>query len=153
MRARKYNKKITFYSTLSQSDGFGGNTIVNYSILNTWANLQTLDKFRFRNVDFGDIDLSNSVIVTMRKRNDFQIDYKKMFFKYRNYDYVISDRAVNKNFQDDEITFLAIRQNEVVARNNAYDIYSLYAQSILNENGGVLQQSDCTLDEIKELLQ
>ena len=150
-RAREYTKKISIYSSGTVSDGFGGNTITNYKLLDTFAKLETLDKFKYRNIDFGDIDMANSLVVTIRKRSDFQLDYKNMYFEYRGQRYTISDRSFNKNFYDDYIQFLALNQNEVVNKLNTFNVYQMFANSVLNETSGVLQESSCTISQIRAL--
>lgn len=151
-RAREYSKKISIYSSGASPDGFGGNTITNFKLLDVFAKLETLDKFKYRNIDFGDIDMSNSLMVTIRKRSDFDLDYKNMYIVYRGYRYVISDRGINYDFHDDYIRFTALRQNEIVEGVKLFDIYQGFAQATLGETSGVLQSESCTISQIRALL-
>ncbi len=150
-RAREYNKKISIYSSGSVPNEFAGNSIVNFKLLDTFAKLETLDKFKYRNIDFGDIDMANSLVVTIRKRSDFQLDYKNMFVIYRNQRYTISDRGFNNDFQDNYIQFLALNENRVNSNAGLFTIYQNFVQSVLAENG-TLQKESCTLAQIKALL-
>lgn len=151
-RAREYNKKISIYSSGAIPDGYGGSTITNFKLLDSFAKLETLDKFKYRNIDFGDIDMANSLVVTMRYRSDFKLDYKNMFVMYRNQRYTISDRGFNNDFQNNYIQFLILNENKVVATSILFDIYQNFAQAVLSEDGGVLQKESCTISQIRALL-
>ena len=151
-RARKYTKRIELWNSAPVEDGFGGYTVTDFKLLDVWAKLSTLNKFKYKNVDFGDIDLSNSIEITIRYRTDLTLDYKNMFIVYRGYKYTFSDRSINTNFLNNEITFLATKQNDVIFGGGTLDIYSRFAKSVLGETGGVLQSAECTQNAIRNIL-
>lgn len=102
MRARKYNKKVEVWQTSKVSDGFGGSTIANTKIADTWCDITTLNSLS-RSTEFGIIDTSDTLILKLRKRNDLTYNSKIHYFVYRDEKYLIQGQPVNIGFEDREI--------------------------------------------------
>jgi hypothetical protein len=113
MRSRRFTKLIELWETENVPDGFGGYTVSESKRADIWANLQTMNKGRYSNKDFGDIDFANSVMVTTRDNPNIVIDYKTNFIKYRGENYFLSDRPVITDFEDNYVTFIMVRNNDV----------------------------------------
>lgn len=114
MRSRRFTKKIQLWRTEIQTNEFGGNEATSGNLISSiWANLQTLDSLKFTDRDFGTVDFANSVKVTIRSNPNIVISYKTDYFIYRNERYQLTDRPFIKNFEDNTISFIMVRQNEV----------------------------------------
>jgi hypothetical protein len=113
MRARAFNKRIEIWGTTSVPNGFGGNLASNDTLITTsWAKLETftVSKRGGNATDFGLIDLNNAINITLRKREDLTIDTKNNYIKYRGDKYIINTAAVNVNFKDNLIKFVATKE-------------------------------------------
>ena len=107
MNARELNKRIEIRATEIVSDGYGGNTVQDVLISNSWAKIESLRPGRNYNLqDFGLTDIQNSVLITVRKRNDLVYDPQTMYFVYRGKKYTISTAPTNVNFEDAFIVFV-----------------------------------------------
>lgn len=150
-RSRKYTKKIQLWNTAPVSDTFGGNTVAEFLVTSLWAELSTLNKFKYRNLDFGDIDMANSVAVTIRYRSDLNIDYKNMFIVYNGYKYSFTENSIDVDFKKNEFTFVMLKQNKVINQAVYLDIYSKWAKSLLNI-GGVISSRTCVQSQLRNIL-
>jgi head-tail adaptor len=112
MRARAFNKRVTFYRTNRVSDGFSGYTNTNSLVTTSWAKIDTFKSGNKNNTDtdFGTLSTDSGIIITLRKREDLNIDSNKHFIIYRNNKYTISTNPTNVDFKDNIIQFIAIRQ-------------------------------------------
>ena len=107
MRVRGFNKRIEIWSTANVSDGFGGSKVTSTLLSNSWANIKTYQAGKGNNLtDFGIVDANNSILITVRKRNDLVYNVETMYVKYRGVSYTISTAPTNINFNDSYITFI-----------------------------------------------
>jgi len=111
MRARGYNKQIELWQTTKVSDGFGGNGVTNELITRTWCNIKTPLNGSYRTTEEGVTDTFNSLIITLRKRNDVVYNSLNLFFKYRGDKYIINSEPINVGFEDREIQIMIIKEN------------------------------------------
>jgi len=111
MRARGYNKRIEIWLTTLVPDTFGGNTVTE-SLLNTsWAKIETAKPSRGDlKTDSGILDASNSIMITLRKRNDLNYNMSTMFVKYRNEKYIIDSFPANIDFEDSTIKIVCTKE-------------------------------------------
>lgn len=112
MRSRALNKRIEIRGTEKISDGFGGYTVNDILISNSWAKINSVQAGKSNNLsDFGLIDVNNSIFVTLRKRNDLTYNAETMYFNYRGKKYTIATAPTNVNFDDRLITFIGVAEN------------------------------------------
>ena len=124
-RARGFNKRIQLWQTESVSDGFGGNTVIESKIAEFWAKLDTLQNKRFTSRNDGTIDFANSVQVTMRSNPLLSLNYKVNYIVYRGARYELTENPVNKNFEDNSVSFIMVKQNNYVPTQNQMFNYQL----------------------------
>lgn len=110
MRARGYNKKIEVWQTTIDADGYGGNGVTNTLISSSWCNIKTPNK-NYRSTDDGVTDTTNTLIVTLRKRNDLVYNSLNLYFVYRGVKYIISSEPVNVGFEDRDIQILITKES------------------------------------------
>ncbi|MCB0448416.1 MAG: phage head closure protein [Gelidibacter sp.] len=108
MRARHYTKRIDFYQVTSVPDGYGGNTITEDLITSSWCNIST-PKNTQRLVDVGVTDILNTIVITLRKRNDINYNAINQFIKYNGFKYVIQG-VIDKDLRGIEIEITATRE-------------------------------------------
>ena len=111
MKARKYTKRIEVWETKVVSDGYGGNTVTEHLINESWANITTVNSrnaSRFK--DLGIIDPTNTIVVQMRWRNDLTYNAINQFLVYGDYKYIIQNAPVNINFNGTEVEIIAVRE-------------------------------------------
>ena len=110
MRARGLNKRIEVWQTTSASDGYGGQGIAENIITTTWAKLETLDSTQVTalGLDY----TKSSLLVTTRKREDFNYNSKTIYIKYNSVKYAITSFPTDENFTHAFITFIAQREKQ-----------------------------------------
>ena len=107
MNSRAYNKRIEIYESVATPNGFGGNSITPSLIGESWAKISTFNVGRNTNeLSNGLIDVNDSLIITVRKRNDITYNSQTQFIKYRGDKYIITTSPVNVNFEDREVQFI-----------------------------------------------
>lgn len=112
MRSRRLNKRIEVWSATPTSDGFGGNTITEALLTSSWAEIKTAKPNRSDlTTDNGILDTNNSVVITLRKRNDLTYDSQIHFFKYRGEKYIINSFPVNVDFEDSFIKIICTKES------------------------------------------
>ena len=119
MRGRGFNKKVEVWAIDQVSDGFGGYTIAETKISDSWAMVETLQPGKVNNVKtFGLEDAQNAVLFTLRKRNDLEYNEEIHFIKYRGRKFTISTAPANVNFEDRVIVFVGtmepVKSNPIV---------------------------------------
>lgn len=119
MRARGFNKVVEIWNIGIVADGFGGNTVQESLLSKSWAKIESVDaKSSSLSTEFGMLDASKSLIITVRKRNDLIYDLQTMFIKYRDEKYVIKSHPTNENFEDSFIRFICTKMSENVTGND-----------------------------------
>jgi len=108
MNARSLNKRIEFWQSAATTDGYGGSTVTDTQITTSWAMLKTQgsEKVSELGLDY----TKETVLVTVRKRNDIDLNSKTLYVKYRDNRYSIASFPSNKDFNDAYITFLMVKQ-------------------------------------------
>jgi len=119
MIGRGFNKKVEIWAVDQVSDGFGGYTVAETKISDSWAKVETLQPGKVNNVKtFGLEDAQNAVLFTMRKRNDITYNEEIHFLKYRGRKFTISTAPANVNFEDRVIVFVGtmepVKANSIV---------------------------------------
>lgn len=86
MRARKYINRIDVYRATYVSDGYGGQTLGEPTLLGkSWCNVKTLRAERATELGLTD---NNTVIeISLRKRNDLEYSTNDMYFTYKGIDF------------------------------------------------------------------
>jgi len=114
MRSRVFNERIEFWGYIGIShDGFGGTLRGVGKYKDTWAKVENVSsKSSNLTTEFGILDASNSIIVTMRKRIDQEVDPKVYFIKWRGDNYIIKSQPISINVKDTTIQFICIRERE-----------------------------------------
>jgi len=106
MRSRAFNKRIDIYESTDVADGFGGNTVTNVLVTSSWADIKHVNINSNLSTELGILAASNSISLTMRKRNDITIDLETMFIMYRGEKYAIKSFPANVNFEDNVIKMI-----------------------------------------------
>ena len=110
MRARKYNKRVELWQTAPSQNQYGGNVVTETLITRTWANIRTSNSLS-RSTDFGVTDTNDTIILTLRKRNDLTYNSLNQYFKYRGYKWIIQGTRINVGFEDREIQITLKRES------------------------------------------
>ena len=109
MRSRRLTKRVDIYEISTSVDGFGGNTITETQVGSAWAEIRSLNPGgNFDSV--GVLDINDSILVKLRKRNDITYSAEKHFIVYRGFKYTISTSPENIDLNDRWITFIAKRE-------------------------------------------
>lgn len=113
MRARQYNKQIEVWQTTHVSDGFGGNGVTSALLTKSWCKITTPNNNHgiYRTTNVGVTDTSNTLVVTLRKRNDITYNSLNQYFLYRGVKYVISSEPINVGFEDRDIQIVITKEN------------------------------------------
>jgi head-tail adaptor len=132
MRSRGYNKRIDIYETTSVFDGISGYTSSTSLIGSSWAKISTFNVGKNTNsTEFGLLDVNDSLIVTVRKRNDVTYNSDSMYIVYRGVKYIITTAPINVGFEDKEIQFIVKKASNTDV-NEVGDINDL--NGLLNTN-------------------
>jgi len=111
LRARSLNKRVELWGTVTVPDGFGGNTISESLLSSSWAKIETVKPSRGDlNTANGILDASNSIMITLRKRNDLNYNMTTMFVKYRGENYIIDSFPANIDFEDSTIKIVCTKE-------------------------------------------
>jgi SPP1 family predicted phage head-tail adaptor len=112
MRARGFNKRVEIWGTSNVSDGFSGYTVEETLLTTSWAKIDTVKPNRGDlTTDIGILDASNSIIVTLRKREDITYDMQTQFIKYRGEKYIINSYPANIDFKDNLIKIVCVKES------------------------------------------
>ena len=112
MRSRGFNKRIEIWQNTSVDDGFGGYTDTTALLTTSWAKIETVKPNRGDlNTNIGILDASNSVILTLRKREDLNYNMTTMFMKYRGEKYIINSFPANIDFKDNLIKIVCTKES------------------------------------------
>ena len=148
MRSRAFNKRVEIWSTVIKADDFGGNTTVAFLVTSSWAKIETFKSGNKNNTDtdFGTLSTDNGIIITLRKRNDFEYNSTTHFLKYRGEKYIISTNPTNKDFKDGIIQFICVREQEDNIELSELEIEASIAPSYkirVEADGGVVESLEC----------
>lgn len=88
MLSRQYDKRIQVWETTKVSDGFGGNTVSETLLFQSWAKIET-NGVGYKAQDIGLDQFNNPVLFKVRYRNDFQYQGRTLYVLYRNVKYII----------------------------------------------------------------
>ena len=111
MRGRSFNKRVEIWTTTAVPDTFGGNTVSEALTSSSWAKIETVKPSRGDlNTDNGILDASNSIMITLRKRNDLNYNMTTMFVKYRGENYIIDSFPANIDFEDSTIKIVCTKE-------------------------------------------
>lgn len=91
MRKARYINRIEFWQVEESADGYGGNTLTEEFITKSWCNIKTPSNASAsqRIIDFGITDVQNTILITLRKRNDIDYNAINQFIKYNGSKYVV----------------------------------------------------------------
>ena len=113
MRARKYNKRVSFYQTTTVPDGYGGFTVSDSLIATSWCEIKTVSnnsRFNQRITNLGITDPNNAIIIQLRHRNDIDYSAINQYVLYRNVKYVIQNAPVNIDLEGVDIEIIATKE-------------------------------------------
>lgn len=104
----RYNKRIEIWSFGVPTDnGFGGQTATDSKVGDSWCTIKTYEAGKYRDLEsYGVIDPSQSLLITLRKRNDIDFEPSKYYIKYEGTSYTIVSKPINKDFKHKEVAFL-----------------------------------------------
>ena len=116
MISRDLNRKIEVWAVTRVSDGFGGYTVSEALLGNSWASLETLNAGQISRA-IGVEDVDKMLKVTVRKRNDLAYRNGVHFIVYRGIKYNIVKPPVEEGLDKRFITFYISENdlNETVA--------------------------------------
>jgi len=115
MKSREFNKRIDIYETTSIFDGISGYTSSTSLIGSSWAKISTFNVGKNTNsTEFGLLDVNDSLIITVRKRNDITYNSDSQHIIYRGVKYIITTSPINVGFEDSEIQFVVKRASNTV---------------------------------------
>ena len=109
MRARKLRKRLEVWETGQVGDSFGGYTVSETKLGDSWADIRTLD----RNIDVTQFGIQNTdlaVEITLRKRSDITYNGINQFFKYKGDKYNVISYPTDVNFDGSTIKVIAVKQ-------------------------------------------
>ena len=161
MRSRAFNKRIEIWETVKASDGFGGNTVTNVLVTSSWAKIDTFKSGNKNNTDtdFGTLSTQSGIIITLRKREDLVYNSVTQFVMYRGNKYIISTNPTNIQFKDNLIQFIGVREQidqnadlSDLAKQALAESLALAHVKRVNEDQGFVEDFDCLVSQIKELL-
>jgi len=111
MRSRAFNKRVEIWGTATVADTFGGNTVSESLLSTSWTKIETVKPNRGDlNTNIGILDASNSIIITLRKREDLNYNMTTMFIKYRGEKYIINSFPANIDFKDNLIKIVCTKE-------------------------------------------
>ncbi len=113
MRNRQSRKRIEIYQTTTTVNEFGGRSTSDELITSSWANLTTLTnsrKYMSSSQNLGINDVSNTIVVKLRKRNDITYNAINQYIKYNGFRYNIITNPIDVDFNNSYIEFLATKQ-------------------------------------------
>ena len=112
MKARGFNKRVEIWTLTPVSNGFGGYTNSEALTSTSWAKIETIKPSRSDlNTDTGVLDASNSIMITLRKREDLTYNLSTMFIKYRGEKYIINNFPINVDFEDSFIKIVCTKES------------------------------------------
>ena len=82
MKARKLNRRISFWVTGEITDGFSGVKTTESILLNAWAMIEEIKEPK-RYLDMGFGDLENSCTMIVRRRPGFDFNADNIFVKFK----------------------------------------------------------------------
>ena len=111
MRSREYTKRVYIYSTTEAADGYGGYTTTSSYVGESWAKIQTAGESGYSSklTDMGITQGVESIVVTMRHRNDITPQTRNYFLIYNDYIYVVQG-ILNVNLLNVDLVMFATRQ-------------------------------------------
>jgi len=150
MRARVYNKRVEIWTTTTIPDTFGGYTVTSFLVTSSWAKIDTFKSGNKNNTDtdFGTLSTQNGIIITLRKRNDFEYNSSTHYVVYRDEKYIISTNPTNENFEDSTIQFIGVRQQNENIELSELEIQASIAPKYkirVEADGGIVESLDCVI--------
>ena len=111
MISRDFNRKIEVWTVTRASDGYGGYSVSEALLGNSWASLETMNAGQV-NRAIG-VETSDKVLkVTVRKRNDLQYRSDIHFIVYRGIKYNIIKSPVEDNLDKKFVVFYIAEADE-----------------------------------------
>jgi head-tail adaptor len=110
LRSRRFKKRIEIFELTDVSDGFGGNTVSEAKIGESWANIRTLGN-RTDLTDFGINNTDLAVEIETRKRSDLTYNSINQLIKYKGDTYSIVSFPTDQDFKGSIIKFIAVKQD------------------------------------------
>lgn len=107
MKARKYDKRIQFYTTTTVDDGFGGSTVEDVLIGSFWAEAKQNSAYRDNSIGMSDI--KNNWSFNIRANQSLMDQSDNLFIVYLG-----EKRAVNDIRYNDELR----REINIIANGN-----------------------------------
>ena len=110
MRARKFRKRIEIYQLTNVPDGFGGNTISESLLGESWCDITTVS-----GVDVTEFGINNTQLVveiTTRKRSDLNYNTINQLIKYKGENYTIISFPTDQDYEGSFIRFLAVKEQD-----------------------------------------
>ena len=108
MRSRRYTKRIEIYETTNVADGYGGNTVSEALLGESWCELKTIKNPK-RFVDLGINDILNTIVINVKHRNDLTYNGVNQYLKYNGNKYIIKG-ITNLNLKDNDIEIIATKE-------------------------------------------
>ena len=116
MRGRKYNRVIEFWQVTQTPDGYGGNIVGDELIARSWCDITTANNSKTLSYldNIGITDITNTIIVKLRHRNDINYNGINQYLIYKNNKYIIKG-VLNIDLNDVDIQIVATKEqtNEV----------------------------------------
>ncbi|MCP4355281.1 MAG: head-tail adaptor protein [Proteobacteria bacterium] len=151
MWSRRARKRIEIWQSLSDGDGISGYTTsdeLDELITSSWANISTLSnnrKYLSSASDLGVDDISNSIVVKVRKRNDITYNARNQFIMYQGIKYIIQTAPIDINFNDSYVDFIATKEMiedvGIITPFGSYPLYVNYVNRVENNDGSVSSKS------------
>jgi SPP1 family predicted phage head-tail adaptor len=110
MLGRKYTKQISIHRTSVVSDGFGGNTVTQVVLFNSWAKIDNVGA-GFKSKQIGLDNFNTTVIFNVRYRADYNYNALTDFLTYKGKKYIIQ-AVLNIDLADTELSIYATLENE-----------------------------------------
>ncbi len=157
MRVRGFHKRVEIWQNESVFDGVSGYINTPIMIATVWAKIETINNRRLGNLasDLGIEDRNNTIIITLRKRDDITYNSINQFVKYGGFIYNIQTEPINTDFDNSYVMLFATRQDAddvgvVTPKDEPQVVYTNYVNYSLN-NGAVSTNDVCLKDYVYSL--
>lgn len=143
MRSRGLNKKINIWKRNQVSDGFGGFTMQDEFITNSWAKIETAKTTARDLNNIGMENMSINLMITVRYREDLQYTGINQFISYKGVSYAFTLAPNEVNLNNTFVKLVATRLKEHVP-NLAPPLYQNFVTRVSNDDG-TIEARDCAI--------
>lgn len=116
MTNRNYNRRVQIYAITQVSDGYGGFTVTESLVGESWAKIKTVansSRYVGRLTDLGITNPLDAIVVNLWNRNDITINPVTHFLVYNGSKYMIQ-ALTNMDLRNRDLEIIAVRAEYVI---------------------------------------